>query len=497
MPPVRLIPAVGAAALAFAPPAVAGGIVVAPAARVAQLAEQGAAGLAVPGHGPTVSREGALASLRTGEIADSLTGGVPGGPALATIGLRPGPVTVYVAVPAPGEHANDRRYPIAVVGAGYRGLLTSESTRLPGLVTLADVAPTVRAIERGGDAPLGWRPAGDTAAELAELDRRLAASADTRVPAQVALAAAVIALCASAAVLRSRYLARATALAAPAILLAGVVAAASGTTRPWLVLTIAIGGGLAAALAAAALAGAFPWLLAGSIAAYLVVLVFSSQTAALATLGPHPERGGRFYGTTNLTATIVLTVGLLAAALLGRRWLVPVALLSLVTVGWSRAGADGGGLVVTAFGFAVLAVLLSRGRLTAPSTAVAVAAAAALGLALVGLDAATGGTSHVTRALEDGPGELAGDIGHRLRLSWLRLEESWSASLKAAVGFAAAVTLLARGPRSPAAIALAAALGLSLFVNDTPTDVAAGGAICLGVLWTVRFVGIERAGAGQ
>jgi len=59
---------------------------------------------------------------------------------------RPGPITVYVALPPPGRRENARRYPIAIVGGGYRGILTSRSTRISGLVSLADIAPTIRVL---------------------------------------------------------------------------------------------------------------------------------------------------------------------------------------------------------------------------------------------------------------------------------------------------------------------------------------------------------------
>ena len=48
-------------------------------------------------------------------------GGLPGGKPLIALSRAPGAVTFYVALPPPGTHHNVRRYPIAVVGAGYRG----------------------------------------------------------------------------------------------------------------------------------------------------------------------------------------------------------------------------------------------------------------------------------------------------------------------------------------------------------------------------------------
>src|SRR5215475_11846688 len=109
-------------------------------------APRGAVGLFVPGSGETVTREGAIASLVRGKVETSVLGGSPSGKPLISLGRLPAEVTVYVALPPPGKHANTRRYPIAIVGGGYHGILTSPSTRIRGLVSIADVAPTARAL---------------------------------------------------------------------------------------------------------------------------------------------------------------------------------------------------------------------------------------------------------------------------------------------------------------------------------------------------------------
>ena len=88
----------------------------------------------------------------------------------------------------------------------------------------------------------------------------------------------------------------------------------------------------------------------------------------------------------------------------------------------NRFGADGGGAIVLAAGFAVLAVLLAGGGRRA--LALAVGASLVLALGLIGLDAATGGSSHVTVALEDGPVGLGGDLVERVELSWERATAS-------------------------------------------------------------------------
>ena len=54
-----------------------------------------------------------------------------------------------------------RRYPIAVVGPGYHGVLTDTSTRLTGLISIADVAPSARALERGERPSIRAEPSRD------------------------------------------------------------------------------------------------------------------------------------------------------------------------------------------------------------------------------------------------------------------------------------------------------------------------------------------------
>jgi hypothetical protein len=91
---------------------------------------EAAQGLLVPGGGSTVSRRSARASLLRGKMGNAVVhGGVPTGAPKITLGSRPGRTTFYVALPPPGRHHNVTRYPIAVVGPGYRGLLTSTATR--------------------------------------------------------------------------------------------------------------------------------------------------------------------------------------------------------------------------------------------------------------------------------------------------------------------------------------------------------------------------------
>jgi mono/diheme cytochrome c family protein len=481
------VAALGALVFAGAAHAASVAVIVVPPFQLTEYAPRGAVGLMPPGSGTTVSREGALAALVRGKTRTSLLGGVPGGKRLIDLASRPGEVTIYVSLPPPGTHRNDTRYPVAIVGGGYRGILESPSTRIPGLVSITDIAPTAVALARNEDPRIGTTPG--TPADLRELDRTLRQQARARNPAIAILALSAIALAALALLVRSRAGARACVLASPLALTVAIGLSGAGLTRPPLLLmalalltvSLAVAGG-AAFRRRAALAVA----LTGLISAYLVVLVVEPTWPALAAIGPTPGEGGRFYGSTNLTTSIVVAVTLFAGATFGLRGLVPVAVLSLITVGWSKAGADGGGLVVVAAGCAVLGIRLATGRLTARAVAFAGALAVGLGLALVGLDAATGGSSHVTRRVGDGPGALLGELGNRLHISEQRLTSSWHAALVFAISIAALAILATRRPRFAAGEALLIAIGVSLLVNDTPQHVAAAGAISYGVLWVLE-----------
>ena len=140
-------------------------MIVAPASAPVFRSPRAAHGLLVVGEGATVSRRGALASLVRGEMGNAIvSGGLPGGKPLIALSRRPAQVTFYVALPPPGKHHNVRRYPIAVVGRGYHGLLTDTSTRLPGLISIADVAPSARALARGERPSISVRAASTTRA---------------------------------------------------------------------------------------------------------------------------------------------------------------------------------------------------------------------------------------------------------------------------------------------------------------------------------------------
>lgn len=452
--------AIGLAALVTAAPAAAGVVVVDELSLPDAIARGEAVGLAVPGSGPTVTRASALNTLLTGEVESSLLGGTPPGTPRIRIGA-PGGLRVRVVLPAAGHSENERRYPIAVSGDGATGVLTSDSTRIDGLVSLADVA-TGR---------LRWVAADDPVAVLEQLDRRIDRNERWRLP----LTIAVLTLVYAAALTVPRL--------APRMLLLAL--AANLWLAGWWVV------GLVAAAAAFLPLGLA---CAVIVAAYLLALGVDPVSVALSPFGP--SQAGRFYGVSNLLETMLLVPALLGAALLGRAG-VAVGAAAVVAIAGSRFGADGGGLLVLLAGYAALLLRTHAGRLnTAKAAAVGMGVLVA-GAALVGLDAALGGSSHVTSALGDGPGSLLADLGDRIELSWRRVTDGPGPALVSLASLCVLALVATRRPRGAVTDALLVALAVSLLANDTPSDVLAVGAAAAFGVWRLETAaGARGARAG-
>lgn len=452
-----------------------------------------ALGLLVPGAGPTVTRSGALASLERGKVRQANLGGVPTGPRLVRVSRAPARVTFYVTLPPPGRSHNVSRYPVAVVGPGWSGLLVSDRTRIPGLLSVADIAPAARAIG-GGKEPEELHARGDPNPQetMRRLDDRLTAAHHARGWANAVLVVITLGLAAAAVLLRLSALARAAVLTPPALLLTALVLSAAHVESAWLVtLTLLLGGG-ATAVAAGLDRRLLPWFVVAFLAAELLVLSAWPTVNSFAALGPHPDGGGRFYGITNQVGTLLVAPVIAAAATLPERFLLPFALLALVAVGWSQAGADGGGVVVLLAGLAVLAFRLRGDRLEPRRLALAGAGVAAAVFGLVAVDVATGGSSHVTDAITDGPRSLIGDFAHRVEVSWAGATSSWHSILLVLLCLGVLAWLGTRTPRRPTVDALLVALGVSLLVNDTPLDVFAYGALGCATLFAWERRSLRR-----
>jgi hypothetical protein len=425
----------------------------------------------------------ARAALARGEVRNSLRDGLPTGPILVpveTAAVLPAGPAIVLGLPVGGRQANKRRYPIVVIGRGYSGVLVSDSTRIPGLVSIADVAPTALQREDG----LRSRPDDGPAGALLDLDRRIATNNDGRFAATL-LFAGLVALLAF-------IWPRAALVGFASGLAANLILGLAGVATIWVIyVTIALAVGVGGCLLAVALRSptAIGLVFALVLAAYLLALGVDGPSVALSPLGP--SQNARFYGISNLLETLFLVPALAGAVLLTRRFgpiaFAAVALLAFVLVAGSRFGADGGGAIVLAAGYAALAALLFGAR----ALLISIGGAVAVLALLVGVDAATGASSHVTRAVEDGPGELAADLGNRIVLSWERITATWYVGLLIAAGVLALAVLVARtlrrsDPRARRAVplSLAAAIAVSLVVNDSPNDVVLGG--------VVGYLAVER-----
>jgi hypothetical protein len=451
--------------------------------KLAPLADRGAVGILVPANGKETSAAQARAALEQGQVKPSyLDGGVPTGQARVTVSTAPysslerpppGPLIV-VGLPQGGPQPNDRVYPILVVAPGYHGLLTSPSTRLRGVVSIVDVVPTAL---REHDALRSTREAHPVARLLA-LDKLIREKRDNRLVSSLTVGVLIVLL--------ALVFPRAAVLSYSTALTANLILGATETSSLWIVL-LSIVLAVAAAVALALVVRSETALgvaLVAVLVLYFASFLVDGSWVAYSPWGP--PQNGRFYGVSNLLETMLLVPALASAGLLVRRlgWLAfaAIAALAFVTIAGSRLGADGGGALVLAAGYAILGALLAglRGR----RLAIAVVGAALAAGALIGIDAATGGSSHVTRAIGNGPDSLATHVGERLQVSWERVTGGPGPGIVTLVSVGSIAYLVLRLLRSKTSwrdralpLGFAAAVAVSLIVNDSPSDVAAAGLV--------------------
>jgi hypothetical protein len=437
-----------------------------------ELAPVGAVGLMVPSAGPQTSGALAFAGMVRGVLHNARLGARPDGPVLIHVQKTPliPPLTQAIVVGLPPDLPlrNDRRYPVAVLGACH-GVLTSSLTRIPGLVSIADVARTALRTPHA----LGCSPDRNAVATLQRLESRIETARGATMLGTVIVMgiALVFALLLPAAILP------AVASAVAANLALGLVPAGGVAAQLTALGLLAVAGGIAGArlLRGPTITGAA---LTGIVAAYALAMVLEPSAVSLAPLSP--ELTSRFYGISNLVETLLLVPAIAGTALLARRFgwwaFAGCAVLALLTVSENRLGADGGGALVLAGAFAVLAVLMRGGGVRA--LALAAAGAVVIVFALLGLDSMLSGPDHLRGAFAGGVSGLAAVAAHRIPLSYARVAQQWY--LVFPLGAVAA--LLVRSwqvepsrDRRAMLAAFGTALLVSLLVNDSPGPVALGG----------------------
>ena len=289
---------------------------------------------------------------------------------------------------------------------------------------------------------------------------------------------------------------RAAVVGGAAAITASLLLSWAGATRMWVLIVGMVALTIGLAVVGSLRRERIPFLIAGFFAGYLLVLALSPETNSLAVLGARPDGGGRFYGMTNQVETLLLPPLLAAVAIGGFSSLLPLGALALVGVGWSEAGADGGGLLVYTSALAVLGFRLRGLAVTPRRVAIAAAAVVALVLCFVAVDAALGGSSHVTRAVGTGPDSLLGDLGHRLHLSWASLTKDTHNEVLFVGCLLVLVWIGTRTPRRATVDAMLVALAVSLLVNDTPVDAIGLGAVGCVALFRWEAVDSRRMRRG-
>ncbi len=441
-----------------------------------QLATEGAVGLMVPNAGPRTSQAAAFAGMVRGILYNTR---LPRPHDVVLIHVKQsteipahGPVIV-VGLPPATKAPNDRRYPVAVIGHGYHGLLTSSLTRVPGLVSIADIARTALQTPHA----LGHERDGGPVATSYRLEDQIDVARGSTMPGSVLVLCLLVMF-----VLffpRGAPTALGSAIAvnlvmgwfptgdtAPRVTLLGLCTIAGGLFGPtFFRKKIALGVALVALLAA-----------------YAASMLIRPSTLSLAPVGP--ELTSRFFGVSNLLETWLLFPALLGAALLARRFgplaFVAIGGLALATIAENALGSDGGGAIVVGVAFAVLAVELlgAPRRYILPSLGVA----ALVVFALVNIDASVSGPDHLRGALHGGVNGFMNVAANRVPLAYARMVEQWWLLIP---GLAAVIVGIAvarkAGSRAERAVATALLGGLaaSLLVNDSPGPVMIAGLACV------------------
>jgi hypothetical protein len=352
--------------------------------------------------------------------------------------LRPRGLLVAIARPT-GE--SDEPVPIGILGAGFHGNLTSDSTRTDGYVLSTDVAPTIlRQFGIPVPSAMSGQPIRSEGSVDAAAIESLVARMDVISPRRgpvIGLNVVIwlVALLLVALLSRGRLARPAVRIAGlaviylPLVLLLGAALESGETTER---LLVALLSPLLAAATLAALRGyrALAFASALTVLAYAVDAIAGSPLTSLSLLGPNPGLGVRFYGIGNeLEALLaVLVVAGTGAALTGfaRNASARAAALTFVVAGLGAAlvfaagrfGADVGAAIVFPVGAVVAAVLVAgRGRRTAVLAVVAAPFAVLALLALI--DLLSGANAHLTRSVLDAGGlnDLADVAQRRLQLS--------------------------------------------------------------------------------
>ena len=441
-----------------------------------KLARHGAVGLLVPGTGPMTNRRQALAQLVRGVREDSDLGGVPKGPRLLTANMATGtpsqPRTIVVTLPPKGVPVqNDKRYYVVVLGGGFHGLLVSKTTRIPGLVSIVDIAPTALGHQRGS---LTSVPASHAIASLKTLNAQIHANN------RLKLAALIVLAC--FALLLTAVRPRAALTAVPAALLASIALGALQVTNEVAILAVLIVATVAGGLWLARICTTDNRLLLLFLAVvgiHLYLLAKRPDWVALTPLGP--TQNSRFWGIGNQLETLLLAPLLAGAAIAARRFgalgFAAFGVLGLFLMTDNRFGSDGGGAIVLGVALAFLGARMLR--LGTRGFLVLLGAAAAVVLKVVSSNLNAAGPDHFRSAFGHGLAGLWAVAENRVPLSYLPAIHNWPLVMPLGlwflITFVIALVIARRRPTRDFVLALGIAIVTSLLVNDSAMYELTGG----------------------
>jgi hypothetical protein len=456
-----------------------------------------AVGLLVPGVGAVTDRHAALQSLLRGQDINPYIKRAPHEqPPLIKIvhreNLPPKPHwdTIILALPPGGPlRSNETRYPIAVIGGAYHGLLTSPTTRIPGLVSIVDVAPTALGWPRGF---LGSNATRDPFPQLRRLDGQISANDRLKLATLIILACTLVLL--------ALVLAYAALPAVLAALTVNLVAGATHVASEPLLVAMMFLGTIVGGVGLARLCRDERRLLAAILsvlAVYTVLLVLHPDWVAITPLGP--TQNARFWGIGNQLETILVAPVLAGAAIAGRRYGLAgfgsFALLALILVTDNRLGADGGGAVV--FGVALAFIGARVLRLGWRGFVTLLLLDATVVTAIIELNLRLPGPYHLRSAFSHGLPGLADVVAHRVPLAYLPALDQWPLLLPLGLFLVGVFVVVLRATEKRSRdLVLAASLALlvSLLVNDSGTYELAGG---VGVLATLARASSSFASASE
>ena len=444
-----------------------------------RLAKRGAVGLFRPSYGPTTNRRRALAQLVRGAETNARLGGVPGGKPLINANkakiFHDCRMCIVVKLPRRGwPFANHRLYRIAVIGRGFRGLLTSPTTRIPGLVSIVDVAPTALGHAVGG---MSWAP---SSAAVAHLDRL-----DAQIHDEERLKYAGLFIATAIAILLALLGLHAARTAIPAALLASLALGAFQVTNEVAIVAVFTALSALGALWLARVCRddlALLGLIVFVLLTYLVVFVKRPEWAAVTPLGP--DQNLRFWGIGDQIGTLLFAPLLMGAVIARQRlgWIgfMAFSLLGLFVMTDNRLGANGGGAIGLGLALAVLGARLSRRGM--PAFLGALAATGALVFAIVQNGLASPGPNHLRSAFGSGIAGFVDVAVNRVPLVYAPAVHEWPLTLPLAVLLVAGGVLAFRVTPARAArdilLALATGVLASLLINDATGFMLAGGIAC-------------------